>query len=107
MLQLAVVVHVRNTLVDCAGAGARVGALAGSDPAAGVERTRALVAADLAPAYAAEVEAGVEVVEGLGTVVVRIRAPLPVAGLLGVGRLLVVEGHAQLEDPSAVPTGRA
>jgi hypothetical protein len=30
-----------------------------------------------------------------------------VAGLLGVGRLLVVEGHAQLEDPSAVPTGAA
>ena len=98
VLQLAVAVHVRNTLVDCAGEGARVGARVGAGADAAVERTRALVAADLSPSFAVDVEAGREEVDGLDTVVVRVRAPLPVAGLLGPGRVLVVEGHAVRES---------
>ena len=40
VLQLAVVLHVRATLVDCASEGARLGALADRSPADGAARTR-------------------------------------------------------------------
>jgi len=99
VLQLTVSLHVRATLVDCAGEGARFAALAGNDPAAGERRARELITADLSEAYAQDVSAGREVVEGLDTVVVRVRAPLPVLGLLGVGEVVRVEGHARAETP--------
>jgi hypothetical protein len=76
LVQLAVVLHVRNTLIDCAGA---------------------LITQDLSGRYAGDVESGQEVVEGLDTVVVRVRAPLPVIGLFGAGRVLIVSGHAVSE----------
>jgi Flp pilus assembly protein TadG len=99
VVQLTVALHVRNTLVDCASEGARYGALADRDPAAGAQRTRELIGQDLSAAYAGDVTAGTERFDGLDTVVVRVRAPLPVAGLLGVGRLLEVSGHAVSEQP--------
>ena len=99
IVQLAVVLHVRNTLVDCAGEGARYGALADRTPADGARRAAALVTQDLSARYAADVTAGRETVDGLPTVTVRIRAPLPVLGLLGVGRVVVVSGHALQERP--------
>lgn len=99
LLQLAVVLHVRNVLADCATEGARYGALAGQDPAAGAQRTRDLIAADLSPAYARDVEAGRARQAALDTVVVRVRAPLPAIGLLGLGRVITVSGHAVAEQP--------
>ena len=99
VLQLAVVIHVRNTLIDCASEGARYGALADRSPEAGAQRTRELIGADLSPAYASEVTAGRERHAGLDTVVVQVRAPVPVAGLFGVGRMIQVEGHADAERP--------
>jgi hypothetical protein len=99
LLQLAVVLHVRNVLADCATEGARYGALAGQDPAAGAQRTRELIAADLSSAYAGGVEAGHARQGALDTVVVRVRAPLPAIGLLGLGRLITVSGHAVAEQP--------
>jgi TadE-like protein len=99
VVQLAVVVHVRNTLVDCAGDGARFGALAGNGPQFAVQRTRQLVEADLSARYSQDVSAGYETVDGIATVVVRVRAPLPVAGLFGVGSTLSVAGHAVAERP--------
>ncbi len=99
VVQIAVVQHVRATLVDCAGEGARYAALADRDLQAGVRRTRDLISADLSPSYAQDVEAGIETFDGLQTVVVRVRAPLPLAGLLGAGKVLVAEGHAQVQFP--------
>jgi hypothetical protein len=90
---------VHNTLVDCAGEGARYGALADRSPTAGAERARELIRADLSDAYAADVTAGRERYAGLDTVVVHVRAPLPLIGLLGAGRVLTVEGHADAEQP--------
>ncbi|MCI2239777.1 pilus assembly protein [Paenibacillus sp. TRM 82003] len=106
VLQLAVVQHVRATAVDCAGAGARYAALAGSSPRLGAQRTRDLLSASLSPRYAADVTAGVVTVDpatagagagGAPVVEVRVRAPLPVLGLLGPGRVLDVRGHAAVE----------
>ena len=99
VVQLAVVLHVRNTLIDCASDGARAGALADRDPRAGAARARELIAADLSPAYARSVTAGVETFDGVPTVVVRVRAPLPLVGLFGAGRVLTVSGHAVVEGP--------
>jgi hypothetical protein len=97
LVQLAVVLHVRNTLIDCAADGARYGALADRGPADGAARARALIGQDLSARYAEHVDAGYESVDGLDTVVVRVRAPLPVLGLVGAGRVLTVSGHALAE----------
>ncbi len=104
VVQLALVVHVRATLVDCAAEGARVAALAGGAGPSGVRRTQELITADLSPDYAGDVSAGRQVVDGVDTAVVRVRAPMPVVGLLGAGRLMVVEGHAVVEG-SVVSAG--
>ena len=99
LVQLAVVLHVRNTLIDCAADAARYGALADRTPADGVARARTLITQDLSDGYARDVHAGREQVAGLDTVVIRVRAPLPLVGLLGVGRVLEVSGHAVQERP--------
>jgi Flp pilus assembly protein TadG len=99
VLQLAVVLHVRNVLVDCAGEGARLGALADRDPDAGAARARELITAELSVRYAQRVSAGRASVDGLPTVEVRVEAPLPVIGLVGAGRVLSVSGHALAEPP--------
>ncbi len=99
VVQVAMVQHVRNTLVDCASEGARYGALADRRPGDAVTRTRELIIADLGPRYAGDITAGRERFEGLDTVVVRVRGPLPVLGLLGTSRMIQVTGHADLERP--------
>ncbi len=98
VLQVALALYVRNTLIDCADNGAQFGALAGQDVGAGADRTRALIRADLNPSYAHRVSSRFAVTDGLDTVEVTVEAPLPVAGLLGVGRrTLTVSGHALRE----------
>ena len=99
LLQLGVALHVRNVLTDCATEGARYGALADRGPADGARRTRDLITADLSAAYARDVEAELESVDGLDSVVVRVRAPLPALGLIGVGRTVSATGHAVAENP--------
>ena len=93
VLQLALALHVRNTLVDAAGEGARYGALVGRDPGDAVARTRALITASLVDDLAGDVSAATVTLDGVDTVVVTVRAPLPVMGLVGP-RTLEVDGHA-------------
>ena len=101
VLQLGFLVHVRNTLVDCAAEGARYGARADRGPADAVERTRALVVSELSPGYAARVGRRITAAEvdraGTQVVEVRLTAPLPVVGLAGPSGLLTVSGHAYSE----------
>lgn len=94
VVQLGVVLHVRNTLIDCASEGARYASFADRSPQDGVQRTRELIAMSLSERYASDVRAGVESFAGVPTVVVRVQAPLPVLGLLGPPRTLSVAGHA-------------
>ncbi len=98
IIQLGTVLHVRNTLIDCAAEGARYGAFADRTPADGAERTRDLIRASLASRFAADVRAGHVDVDGVRTVEVRVTAPLPVIGLLGPSGLLTVSGHG-VEEP--------
>ena len=97
LLQVALVLHVRNILIDCATEGARYGALADRDADSGADRTRELIAADLSVRYAQAVTSGVIDQGGVPVLEVRVTAPLPVAGLVGIGRVLTVSGHSVLE----------
>lgn len=99
VVQVALAQHVRAVLVDSAAQGARYAALAGHTPADGEARTRRLVAESLSPAYTRDVSASRVIRDGLDLVEVRVRAPLPVAGLLGPDRRLDVTAHALAETP--------
>jgi Flp pilus assembly protein TadG len=65
LLQFSLVLHVRNVLIDCATEGARYGALADRDAAAGADRTRELITADLSARYATGVDAAAVTQDGL------------------------------------------
>ncbi|WP_157001465.1 TadE/TadG family type IV pilus assembly protein [Agromyces laixinhei] len=97
VIQLALALHVRNTVLDAAAEGARYAALAGSSEGAGVARTRELISMAVSAEYADDVRAGISTVDGVSMVSVTVRAPLPIVGLLGVDRALEVTGHAALE----------
>lgn len=94
VLQLGLVLHIRNTLISCASEGARLGARADADPALGAMRARELIAASLSDAYARDVSVGTGVVGGVQVVEVRVRAPFPVIGLIGPEGSLDVTGRA-------------
>lgn len=94
VVQLGVALHVRNTLVAAAAEGARYAANADREPAEGAQRTRDLIARSLGAEVVQDVAAGFEEVAGSRTVVVEVRARLPLVGLLGPDQSLVVRGHA-------------
>lgn len=94
LLQLGLALHVRNTLVASAAEGARYGANADRTPTDGAAVTRQLIRDSLADSFADDVTSGTETVDGVVTVVVRVRARLPVFGLLGPPRGISVGGHA-------------
>lgn len=97
--QLALVLHVRNTLVASAAEGARYAANADRSPDEGAQVAQAVIRDVLADSFADDVTAGTETVDGLPTVYVQVRATLPLVGLLGPGGALVVRGHALEEGP--------
>ena len=97
VVQLALALHVRNTLLDAAAEGARYAALAGSSDTAGVIRTKDLISAAVSAEYARDVSAGTTSIAGVPAIEVTVRATLPVVGLLGLERGLEVSGHAALE----------
>ncbi|WP_281177614.1 TadE family protein [Kribbia dieselivorans] len=98
VLQLGFALHVRNTLVSCASEGARYGARADSTPAQGTARARDLITRSVSSAYADNISAWTETTSGgVDVVVVRVRAPIPAIGLIGVGDRIDVTGRAYLE----------
>lgn len=97
VLQLALALHIRNTVLDAAAEGARYAALADSGLDQGATRSRDLITSALGPAYATDVSASYVDVAGQPGVRVRVVAPLPLFGLLGMNRGLEVEGHAAVE----------
>jgi Flp pilus assembly protein TadG len=97
VVQLALALHVRNTLLDAAAEGARYAALAGSSTGDGVARTRDLIGAAISTDFAKDVTANSTSVGGVPAIEVTVRATLPVIGLLGLERGLEVSGHAAVE----------
>ncbi|WES65103.1 TadE/TadG family type IV pilus assembly protein [Microbacter sp. GSS18] len=98
VLQLGLAIYVRNIVHDAAVEGAFHGALADTTPQEGAERTREIIARTVGAAYAADVSAQTAVDARGAFVVVIVRAPLPVAGLLGAPRAMEVTAHAPQES---------
>ncbi|GAA1833293.1 TadE/TadG family type IV pilus assembly protein [Agromyces salentinus] len=97
VVQLALSLHVRNTLLDAAAEGARFASLAGASSAEGVQRTRDLIDAAIASSYAEDATAATVSISGVPAIEIRVRATLPVIGLLGLANGLEVAGHAPIE----------
>lgn len=98
VLQLGLALHVRNTVLDAAAEGARFAALADNTPGDGVARARDLIATALGPGYATDVTASSGTYLEHPAVIVTVRAPLPLLGLVGLENGLEVSGHAAKES---------
>lgn len=98
ILQLTLVLHVRNTLIDAAASGARYGTLADRNAADAAERTRSLIGTALNHGFAEEVSTSEVEMQGARVLEVTVRAPLPVIGFIGPRDLLEVKGHAALQN---------
>ncbi|MFE4197841.1 TadE/TadG family type IV pilus assembly protein [Paenarthrobacter sp. NPDC056912] len=96
IVQLMLVLHVRNTLIDAAASGARYGALADRTAVDAQSRTISLIGSALNNDFAGDVAISELVVDGVRTLEVTVTAPLPMIGLIGPGGLLEVKGHAAL-----------
>jgi Flp pilus assembly protein TadG len=94
ILQVALVLHVRNTLTAAASEGARYAATVDRSEADGVARTRAQIGGALAARFARDVTAHPASVEGAPGVVVEVVAEVPPLGLWGPAVRLRVAGHA-------------
>jgi Flp pilus assembly protein TadG len=94
IVQVGLVLHVRNTLTAAASDGARYGASLDQAPEDGAQRTRDLIDGAIAGRYAEDVTAGGTEVDGYPGVEVRVRAEVPALGLFGPAVSLDVEGHA-------------
>jgi Flp pilus assembly protein TadG len=98
ILQLALVLHVRNTLTAAATEGARHGAVLGRGPDHGVSYTRQQIGNVLAERFADGVAARQTVVGGAATLEVTVSAEVPPLGLWGPGVRIQVQGHAVVEQ---------
>lgn len=97
IVQLTLVLHVRNTLIDAAASGARYGTLADRDAGDARDRTAQLIGVALNPEFATDVTTGEATYQGIRTLEVTVRAPLPVIGLIGPRAVLEVKGHAAIQ----------
>lgn len=94
VMQVGLVMHVRNTVAAAASEGARAAAVIDAGPAAGAQRTRRMIRAAIADRYADDVSASYESVAGVPGTVVHVRTSVPALGLFGPGVTLNIEGHA-------------
>ena len=112
ILQLGLALYVRNTIAACAQEGARYGADAdfvsqGSDvmAARATDRTASCIDSAISSTFSRDVTASTPSLSVAGgssvpAVEVRVAAPLPVVGLLGLGdQVLHVQGDAMQEAP--------
>ncbi|MDJ0351183.1 TadE family protein [Pseudarthrobacter sp. PH31-O2] len=97
IIQLTLVIHVRNTLVDAAASGARYGTLADRGSADARDRTVQLIGVALNQDFATDVTTSEATYQGIRTLEVTVRAPLPVIGLIGPRAALEVKGHAAIQ----------
>jgi Flp pilus assembly pilin Flp len=97
VIQLGLALHVRNTIVDAAAEGARWGALADNSAVDGVVRTTDLIETTIGPSYARDVSASAAKFLGHPAVVITVRTPLPLFGLVGIDNGLEVHGRAAVE----------
>lgn len=98
ILQVGLVLHVRNTLTAAASEGARYAATADRGLVDGVGRTREQIRAAVAADFASGVSAHLVEVRGVPGVRVDVAAEVPPLGLWGPAVRLEVSGHAVEEQ---------
>ncbi len=96
IVQLTLVLHIHNTLIDAAASGARYGALADRTKADARARTAQLIDTALNSDFSRDISCSEVTVDGVRALEVTVKAPMPVVGLAGPGGLLEVKGHAAL-----------
>jgi hypothetical protein len=95
LVQLCIVLYVRNVLVSSAAAGARYGAAVQRDETDAAAKTRALIGTGMPGSVKAVVTSQMTTdPSGLQLVEVKITAPIPLFGLLSPGGAMSVTGHA-------------
>jgi len=99
ILQVALVLLVRNTLASAASEGARYAATLDRGPNDGVARTRDQIDGAISGRFARDVSARTATVDGAEGVEVTVRAVVPALGIGGPGIALEVTGHAVEELP--------
>jgi Flp pilus assembly protein TadG len=99
ILQVGLVLFVRNTLAAAASEGARYAATLDHDPADGAARTRSQISGALAGRYAQGVTARETTIDGAPAVEVTVHVVVPALGLGGPAVSLDVSGHAIEEQP--------
>jgi hypothetical protein len=97
VVQLALALHIRNTVLDAASEGARFAALADNGLPDGATRARDLITVALGRGYASNVTASYGWYLGHRAAIVTVRTPLPLVGLVGIDGGLEVSGHASVE----------
>lgn len=95
--QVALVLHVRNTLAAAASEGARASAPLGASPADGAQRARSMIQAALDDRYARDISSSWTMVDGMPGTQVEVRAKVPALGLFGPSVPVTVSGHAVRE----------
>lgn len=90
VIQLALALHLRSVITAAAAEGARAAALAGSNTGIGEQRTRALLAGNLAEGIVERVQAARAIGPAGPMVEVAVEARLPVLGLLGPSTMHLV-----------------
>ena len=99
ILQVALVMMVRNTLASAASEGARYAATLDRGPADGVARTREQVDAAISGRFAQDVDVATVLIDGAPAVRITVHATVPALGLGGPGVELDVAAHAVEESP--------
>lgn len=94
IIQVALVLHVRNTLTAAASEGARYAATVDRPLEAGAARTRQQISEAIAARFASDVTATAVSVQGAPGVRIDVAAEVPPLGLWGPGVRLTVSGHA-------------
>jgi Flp pilus assembly protein TadG len=103
ILQLALVLHVRNTLASAAAEGARHAAVAGSSAPAGRAKVQALVDGALSRGFVRSVAVRPALVGGAPGYETVVEADVSVLGLGGPGVHIRVTGHAIAEQAAVQP----
>ena len=99
ILQVGLVLFVRNTMASAAAEGARLAATSDSGPADGVALTREQIAGVVSGRFARDIEVRQALVGGAPGIEVVVRATVPALGLGGPGVEIQVTGHAVEEAP--------
>lgn len=95
---IALVLHVRNTMVAAASDGARSAASLGAGPADATARSREVIRTTLADRFADSVVARVSHVDGVAAIEVQIKGSVPPLGLWGPAVEVEATGHAVRQE---------